>query len=178
MGKGNTVGEKRRTLSGGELERLRLQLIDENSHELMGAAFRMSRWVSGGEPGTGSERIDVRCTEGNCLGERVTVIYDFTVAPPACIRTWKGQVPGSIAAAALQALFASNLFSNQFSEEDDRGVADLLKETWKLEALGVTLERTFFGQSPPSLAETRSLFQNISETAEATWPSEYERSNW
>src|SRR5437870_5606919 len=93
----------------------------------------LSWWVRGGEPGSPSDKLSVEWTRDAGKATYIRARIDHGRKPPAYSETFTAPLDQNQFSRLLRLAFESPLFRMDFSEEADRGMRDVKKETWRFQ---------------------------------------------
>lgn len=122
-----------------------------------------SWWVRGGEPGPGwtSDALEVRHAGGRvvALYTRSRTVFDNRMVSRA--DEFEMEVRPEMLGELARMLLATGLFARTLAEEDDRGMRDILKETWELQRGVDRLAKTLYEPFPAELEDLRVTCRNL-----------------
>lgn len=122
-------------------------------------------WVHGGEPGTGSDALDIFVGSGTCKARYVRERFQGGAKPFKVDRFEMALTPERTKA-LLESLFKSGLFEVIYPSETQPPIADILKETWELKSEGTDLQVTFFQKFPKDLESLRAACKTLMQELE------------
>lgn len=120
-------------------------------------------WVRGGEPGSGSDLLEVSGDGKRLQGKYIRARFQPGQHPPMLSEQFVAPLTPPRASAILQPVLASPLYRSRLDAEQKPAWADLLKENWELRKGRVDVKKTLYEPFPDSLAPARTALRALSE---------------
>lgn len=143
-----------------ELDKLTTGLVSQGAR-FVKQPFLFSWWIHGGEPGHQSDFLKLKSVDGKLVGEFVRSMFNPQLNPPYVTKKYTAIVPSNRVVEILQEMLAVRLFAEEFPEEKDPGVCDILKETWKFECVFANVEKTMYEPFSRNLNRLRALCRDL-----------------
>jgi hypothetical protein len=140
-----------------------IEQLQQDERLFFAESFRFVWWVRGGEPGSGSDLVEVSGDGKRLQGMYIRARFQPGQHPPMLSEQFVAPLTPPQASSILKPVLASPLYRSRLDAEKKPAWADLLKENWELRKGRVDVKKTLYEPFPDSLAPARTALRALSE---------------